>query len=202
MPDLLTLLDELRVIAQNGLVYAQNPYDRERYERLMQLTTTFYGQSLDLPPADVRNRLLADFGYVTPKVGADAAVFDPDGRILLVQRADDATWCLPCGWVDPNESPEACAVRETWEETGLHVRPLQLVAVLNRPAGVDVRIHGMVAVVYLCEVIGGALAVSHESLDVRYWRIEDVPAWHPQHLERAQAGFAAWHAWQQTQPSS
>src|SRR5215211_4024008 len=69
--DILPLLDELQIIARNGLHYAQNPYDRERYERLMELTTRYYSEALDLPPAAVRERLSKELGYVTPKVRAD-----------------------------------------------------------------------------------------------------------------------------------
>jgi hypothetical protein len=49
-----------------GSHYAQNPYDRERYERLMELTTRYYGEALDLPPAEPRERLHKELGYVTP----------------------------------------------------------------------------------------------------------------------------------------
>ncbi|HEU4322198.1 MAG TPA: NUDIX hydrolase N-terminal domain-containing protein [Roseiflexaceae bacterium] len=191
--DILTLLEEIRTVARNGLTYAQNPYDRERYTRLLDVAVQTYSQTLDLPSAEVRARLTAELGYTTPKVGGDAAVFDEEGRVLLVQRADDRTWCLPCGWVDPNESPRDCAVREAREETGLLVRPLRLVDVFSLPAGAGNHVHGLVAVVYLCEAVGGALRVSHESLDVRYWHIADVPAWHPQHRERAAAAYRLWH---------
>jgi len=57
MMDILPLLDELQIIARNGRHYAQNRYDRERYERLMELTTRYYGEALDLPPAEVREQL-------------------------------------------------------------------------------------------------------------------------------------------------
>jgi len=86
--DILPLLDELQIIARNCLHYAQNPYDRERYERLMELTTRYNGEALDLPPADVRERLPKELGYVTPKVKADAAIFNAAGEILLVLRAN------------------------------------------------------------------------------------------------------------------
>lgn len=189
--NLLALLDELRTIARNGLTYAESPYDRERYTRLLDLATQTYSDALDLPPAEVRARLVAELGYVTPKVGSSAAIFDADGGVLLVRRADDGTWCLPCGWVDANEAPSDTAVRETREETGLIVRAVRLVDVFSLPAGIS-HVHSHVGIVYLCEVVGGELALSHESLDVRYWRIDDVPAWHPQHEERARAGFACW----------
>ena len=99
--DILPLLDELQIIARNGLHYTQNPYDRECYERLMELVSRCYGEALNLPPAAVRERLSKELGYVTPKVGADAAIFNAAGEILLVLRADDNRWCLPCGWVEP-----------------------------------------------------------------------------------------------------
>ncbi|HEU5370649.1 MAG TPA: ribonuclease HI [Ktedonobacterales bacterium] len=190
--DILPLLDEITTIARNGLNFSENPYDRERYERLLTLASQYYGQALDLPPEEVRQRLTAELGYITPKVGAHGAIFQEDGKILLVRRADDGRWCLPCGWVDPNESPAAAAVREVQEETGLEVRVLQLVNVYARPAGAGFGPHSAVAVGYLCEITGGELQISHESLEARYWRIEEVPTWHEMHRIYAASAHACW----------
>lgn len=190
--DILPLLDELQIIARNGLHYAQNPYDRERYERLMELTTRYYGQALDLPPAEVRERLSKELGYATPKVGADAAIFNAAGEILLVLRADDGCWCLPCGWVEPFESPAEAALREAREETGLLVKPVQLVNVFYRAAGSLEGTHALIAVVYLCERLDGDLSLSHEHLDARYWPIEAVREWHADHRDYAVAAHALW----------
>ena len=190
--DILPLLDELQIIARNGLHYAQNPYDRERYERLIELTTRYYGEALDLPPAEVRERLSKELGYVTPKVGADAAIFNAAGEILLVLRADDQCWCLPCGWVEPYESPVEAAVREAREETGLMVKPIQLVDVFYRAAGSYKGTHGLIAVVYLCERIDGQLTLSHEHLDARYWPIGAVAEWYANHRDYAIAAHALW----------
>ena len=192
--DIMPLLDELQTIARNGLFYATDPYDRERYERLMHIVTMYYGEAVDLPPAEVRRRFAAEVGYITPKVGADAAIFDEDGRILLTLRADDQRWCLPCGWVEPNEAPIDTVVRETREETGLEVRPLALIDVFTRLPSDYGGVHTMIAVVYRCQVTGGTMGLSHESLDVRYWFIDDVPVWHANHEEYARAAFAHWRA--------
>jgi len=189
---ILPLLDELRTIARNGLTYAQNEYDRERYKRLMELTSQEYADYLDLPVGLVKARLQAELGYITPKVGADAAIFDHDGRILLMQRADDQRWCLPCGWLEPNESPEEAVVREAWEETGLGVRPVELVGVFTRQPDPAWGLFSMVAVCFLCEVIGGELTLSHEGLDLRYWPLDQVPIWHGTHAVYAQAAHALW----------
>jgi ADP-ribose pyrophosphatase YjhB (NUDIX family) len=190
--DILSLLDELQTIARNGLNYASDPYDRERYRRLLNLSAVHYEALLGIPAADVRQRFAAELGHITPKVGGDAAIFDDEGRILLVKRADDGRWCLPCGWLEPNESPVEAAVRETREETGLHVRPLALVDVFTRKANIGHGPHTAIAVVYLCEITGGVLQGSHEGSEVQYWRLEDVPDWHELHQQYATAAYGVW----------
>lgn len=192
--DVLPLLDELQMIARNGLNYAQDFYDRERYTRILELVSLYYGQVLDTPAPTVRSAFTAELGQITPKVGADAAIFDDDGRILLVKRADNGTWCLPCGWLDSNESPAEGAVREAWEETGLRVRPVRLVDVFTRRPGSGHGPHTLVAVVYWCEVLEGQLRNSHESTDLRYWVIDEVPVWHGLHREYAQAAQRVWQS--------
>src|SRR5262249_51226577 len=92
--DVTALLDEVRAIAQTGLHYATAPFDRDRYERLLTLTTREYAQQSGLDESDVRARFARDVGYVTAKVGADGAIFDEHDRILLVRRVDDDTWGL------------------------------------------------------------------------------------------------------------
>jgi len=192
--DILTLLEEIQSIARTGLNYAENPYDIERYEKLLSLAVNTYGEVLCISPDIVRQRFAAELGQITPKVGGDAAVFDDEGRLLLHLRVDDQTWCLPCGWVEPNEAPIDTAVRETLEETGLEVRPLELVGVFSRPASLQYGPHSLVKAVYLCEVIGGEIKVSHEGLDVKYLHLEDVPAWHANHRIYAEAAHKCWQA--------
>jgi ADP-ribose pyrophosphatase YjhB (NUDIX family) len=189
--DILSLLDELQMLARNGLTYATNYYDRERYERLLSLAAAQYEDLLGVPAAELRQRFAAELGHITPKVGGDAAIFDAEGRILLVRRADDGRWCLPCGWVEPNESPLEAAVRETREETGLEVRPLALVDVFTRKANLGHGPHTAIAVVYLCEITGGELRGSHEGPEVQYWHLDEVPAWHELHQRYATAAYAA-----------
>lgn len=54
--------------------------------------------------------------------GVTLVAFDPEGRLLLVRQyrhpASRDLLELPAGTLDPNESPETCAVRELREETG------------------------------------------------------------------------------------
>jgi ADP-ribose pyrophosphatase YjhB (NUDIX family) len=190
--DLFTLLEELQSIARTGLNYSTDPYARAHYERLLELATLHYGRALDLPAFDVRGRLRGELGSITPKVGADAAIFDDDGRILLVERADDRAWGLPAGWVEPNEAPIDTVVREAREEIGLEIEPVELADVMFRPASAEYGPHAVVSIVYLCKVVGGDIALSHEVLAARYWQIDDVPIWHKDHRKFAVAAHAVW----------
>lgn len=174
--ELLSLLDELRAMAQTGLAYTDDPYDRERYNRLLELVEIYYDKTLDLPEKEVQTRLAAELGYVTPKVGTAAAIFDTDSRQLLMKRPDSGMWCFPGGHVDITESPAEAVVRETKEETGLDVEIIDLVDLYYTPPGGLYGPHGAVGVVYLCDIIGGELRLSHEGDSLKFWSIENVPA--------------------------
>ena len=192
--DIFSLLDEIQTIARNGLHFALGTYDRERYERLMKLTTQTYSELLAVPNEKVRARLLREIGYITPKVGADAAIFNTGGEILLMERADGSGWCLPCGWVEPNEKPVEAAIREVREETGLEIEVKQLVGVFTRMPSATNGPHTMVAIVHLCEVVGGTLTLSHEGSALRYWSIDEVRDWHPNHERYARAAYEMWQS--------
>lgn len=116
--DISALLEEVQTIARNGLNYTQNVYDRERYERLLELSCNHYAELLEVPSAEVKEKLSRELGHITPKLGGDAAIFNGEGEILLMERVDGSGWCIPCGWVEPNERAADAAVREAREEKG------------------------------------------------------------------------------------
>jgi 8-oxo-dGTP pyrophosphatase MutT (NUDIX family) len=190
--EIFALLDELRAMGRTGLNYADDPYDEERYERMLELVDEYYGRTLDVPPEDVRDRLADELGQVTPKVGALAAIFDEDGRILLMKRSESGAWCLPGGAMELDETPEEAAVREAREETGLDVRPETLVGAYRREPAPDYP-YTTVLLPYLCTVAGGSLELSHEGEALQYFPIEDVPEWFLNHGEMATDARAAWH---------
>jgi ADP-ribose pyrophosphatase YjhB (NUDIX family) len=190
--DLFTLLDDIQSIARNGLEFSQNPYDRERYTRLLNTSLKAYSDLLELPGEEIRDRFSKELGYITPKVGAEAAFFNDRGEILLMERADGSGWCLPCGWVETNEKPVEAIVREVREETGLEIEVRQLVGVFTRFPGAKNGPHTMIAVTHLCEVTGGTLTLSHEGSALRYWQIDEVPIWHTTHEQYARASHTMW----------
>jgi len=80
--------------------------------------------------------------YANPKPAAAVLLErDGDGRdpsILLLRRAVEpgfGAWDLPAGYLDPGESFEAAARRETLEEAGIQVHLLALAGAYHSPAG-------------------------------------------------------------------
>ena len=94
---------ELQSLAQAGLFYGKDPYDRERYERIRELAAELLAMKTALPLDTVKGLFCGDYGYQTPKVDTRAAIFR-EGKLLLVQEAD-GRWALPGGWCEVTLSP-------------------------------------------------------------------------------------------------
>ena len=60
-------------------------------------------------------------------VVAATVIRDPDGRILLVRKHGTSRFMLPGGKIEPDETPDACAIREAREELGVELDPARLV---------------------------------------------------------------------------
>lgn len=187
----LSLWDELRIIAQNGLEYADNPYDEERYDRILTLISDQYEDVTDSTSGNVKDRFTERLGHVTPNIGGLAATFNNAGEILLIKRADDGTWGLPGGYSESGENPAETAVRETREETGFEVSPYECVASEYRSPDRS-NPHGFISLTYLTEISGGEKQLSHEVTAIDYWEIEAVPEWHKDHSKIATLSHRTW----------
>ncbi|KAI8624794.1 nudix domain-containing protein [Xylariaceae sp. FL1651] len=69
-----------------------------------------------------------------PRVGVAAIVRNTNGDLVIGKRAGShgaGTWAFPGGHLEMGESFFACAERETFEETGLHIKGVKVVAVTN-----------------------------------------------------------------------
>jgi ADP-ribose pyrophosphatase YjhB (NUDIX family) len=122
--------------------------------------------------------LLAWTWLVTPRVGANAVIFNATDQVLLTRRADNGMWCLPGGHLDFGESLPQTAVRETLEETGLQVEVERLIGVYSAPYpnGFTINdVHQIVIVSFLCRVVGGELALSDETTAIGYFDPTHLP---------------------------
>jgi 8-oxo-dGTP diphosphatase len=108
---------------------------------------------------------------IAPLVGVGAVIVH-EGRVLLVQRGREpmkGRWTIPGGLVEIGEALDAAVVRETREETGLEVEPIELVELLDRIHREEgrVRYHYVIAD-YLCRLVGGTLAAADDAAAVRW----------------------------------
>ena len=118
---------ELQSIAQAGLTYGKDVYDKERYERIRDISAEMVSHMTDLSFNKVKDLFCNESGYQTPKLDTRAAIFK-DGKILLVQE-NNGKWSLLGGWVDVNVSVGENAVKEVKEEAGLDVVAESIIAV-------------------------------------------------------------------------
>lgn len=174
----MTLLDwarKVQAIAQTGLAFTHDPFDRERYTQLTELVAAILSSELDIPLARAKAFWEGEEGYATPKVDVRGGIFDGD-RVLLVRERSDGRWTLPGGWVDVNDSPSGAVAREVFEESGYRARAVKLAALVDKrrhphPPG----IHHIFKLFFLCERTGGEATVSNETDAVQFFPVTALP---------------------------
>jgi ADP-ribose pyrophosphatase YjhB (NUDIX family) len=177
-PDWLIWAREIQAIAQTGLAFSKDPYDLDRFAALRRLSARIMADHTDADPGRLARLFDAETGYATPKVGVRGAVFDTSGRILMVREtADDNRWTLPGGWADVNQTPAQSVVREVFEESGYHVRPIKLAAVWDRARQAHPpTAFSVVRMFFICALDGGEPRTSIETSEVGWFAESEVPS--------------------------
>ena len=160
--DLLDWAETLAGIARTGLGFTESLYEQERYEEILkvaaQIRSTVASEIAPDAVADEWMRMVGQgvAGYVTPKAAVGAIVSNEEKEILLVQRADSGVWLYPTGWADIGYSPVEVAIKEVYEETGIHCEPLTLVSIVDgmRQGFTKIPLYSMV---FHCKAVGGEL---------------------------------------------
>jgi ADP-ribose pyrophosphatase YjhB (NUDIX family) len=174
-PTWLVVGRELKAIAQIGLTFSEDAFDRQRYERIRELSAALIAKGSDGDAATVLELFQREAGYATPKVDVRGAAFR-DGRVLMVREISDGGWTLPGGWADVNQTAAECVVREISEESGFQARALKLAAVhdyrkRNRLRHID----SIYKMFFICELVGGNARPSHETSDVGFFSQSELP---------------------------
>lgn len=165
----------LQAHAQNGLYYATNPFDRERYAGIRRIALDMLAAASDLKPGELEDLFAQQAGHATPKVDVRGAAFRDD-RILLVRERADGLWTLPGGWADVNESPAESVERELWEESGYRGMATKLLAVWDRSRhGHPPHAFYIYKLVFRCELTGGAPQESVETNGVDFFAPDALP---------------------------
>ena len=177
---------KVQAIAQNGLAFTQDPFDRERYQQLQELVTRILNSELGVTPEQARGFWAGEGGYATPKVDVRGAVFSGE-QVLLVRERSDGRWTLPGGWVDVNDSPAQAVEREILEESGYRTRAVKLAALIDKnrhphPPG----IHHIYKLMFLCDLIGGEACTGAETDAVAFFPVTQLPELSTDRILRSQ----------------
>ena len=177
-PDWLTWSRELQAIAQTGLTFTKDPYDRERYEQLRGLAARVMEAHTATPAAWIAHLFTGEVGYATPKIDVRGAAFDEAGRILMVREVlDEGRWTLPGGWADVNLTPAENVVKEIREESGYEAKVRKLAAVWDRTRqGHPNKVFSAAKLFFICDITGGAAATSLETSEVGWFARDALPA--------------------------
>jgi len=166
----------LQALAQNGLTFAQSPFDEERYEQIRHIAAEMLADKAGAEVEDVMELFVREKDYATPKVDVRGAAFR-DGKILLVKERSDGKWSLPGGWADAGESPSQSIEREVWEESGFRVRAERLAAIFDRsrhPHRPLMHYH-IYKLFFICEITGGQAATSSETEEIAFFAEGELP---------------------------
>ncbi len=186
---------ELQALAQAGLYYTSDVYDKERYGRIREISAEILAHQSDIPLEKVQTLFCNESGYQTPKLDCRAAIFQDD-KILLV-RENNGTWSLPGGWVDVNASVKENTIREVREEAGLEVSADFLIAVQDREKhNLPIYAHKVCKIFVFCTRLSGGFQENIETTESRYYALYELPplATEKNTAEQVQMCFNAYHA--------
>jgi len=113
--------------------------------------------------------------YRNPVPAAGVLLHTEDGLLMVRRRYEPraGTWCLPAGFMEFGETPEACAVRELFEETAIHGRVTRL---FNVYAGADDPRTRAILIVYVAERLGGTLTPGDDAIETAYFPLSALPS--------------------------
>ena len=165
---------EIQALAQTGMHYSQDEYQRQRYQRLLEISAEMVSEHSNLPYDIVMNAFSTPIGYATPRVDVRGAVFK-DNRLLMVRERMDGGWTLPGGWADVGDIPSEAAEREVWEEAGFHVNAIKVIGVYDANRLGRLELFHAFKIVYMCELIDGEPRPSIETSEVDFFDRENLP---------------------------
>ncbi len=165
---------EIQSLSQIGLTYTKDVYDRERYQRLREISAEMLAKKTEVSIEKVKDLFCHETGYQTPKLDTRAAIFR-NNKILLVHE-NNGTWSLPGGWCDVLESVKSNTEKEVREETGLNVKAVKIISIQDRNKhNKPVYAYGVCKIFVLCEVINGKFVENIETTEIRYFSLQDLP---------------------------
>ncbi|TRX65830.1 NUDIX hydrolase N-terminal domain-containing protein [Carboxylicivirga sp. M1479] len=174
--DYLNTFKKIKALAETGLVYAQNGYEVERNQELVDLSKELMAAIANEPIKAFDTYYLPPKEYPTPKVDVRALILNEDGEILMAKEKMDGLWSIPGGWADIGHSPSEVVVKEVEEETGIEAKVERVLAIYDK------RCHPhppqpwyVYKIMFLCIPTGGKLRGNFDIDEARWFNLNSLP---------------------------
>ena len=172
----LELVKRIKALADTGLVFSRDGFDRERYAEILEKSLKLLGHIGNQPLTVLNDFFMPEKDYPTAKVDIRGLVLNDKSEILMVKEQVDSKWTIPGGWADIGYTPSEIVVKEIKEDTGLDCTVDRLLAVFDK------RMHAhppqpfyVYKLVFLCEVISGKLEHGFDLVDEAFFNINNLP---------------------------
>ena len=170
-------IKRLKNMADIGLLYADNQFDKDRYTELLAMSHRLLAKVSGNDEYAIRSIFLPVTEYPTVKTDVRALVLSDDKKkVLLAKESIDGKWTLPGGWADIGETPKEATEKEVREETGLIVQAKKLLAVFDK------RMHPhppqpyyIYKLVFYCEAVSGELESGFDMLGAGFFNVDNLP---------------------------
>jgi len=169
-------IKRIQALAEIGLYYTENTFDRERYEELQEIALLMLAQITDVPMEKIVPVIVEKDGYKTPKVDVRAVVFNEKNQVLLIKEKMDGKWAMPGGWSDISYSPSEVAEKECFEEAGAKVKAVKLLAILDKQKqNMPPAFEYVYKIFLLCKKLDDNISIGTETSDVDWFDENNLP---------------------------
>ena len=137
---------DLQSLAQAGLRYGHDVFDRERYEEIRRIAGEMMAARTGIPEKKLKTLFLGD------------------------------EWSLPGGWNDYDQTVADNCVKEAFEESGRKVEPVKIIAVQDRNHhNKPILATNVTKIFFLCKELGGTFIPNDETDACDYFALDNLP---------------------------
>lgn len=173
-----TRLDQykrLLTIAEAGLFYGKDVFDKERYEELRTIALELLSGIGTETSAELFHLTEQNEGYPTPKIDVRAYIKQED-KVLLIEDKRTKEWSLPGGFAEVGLSPKENIQKEVEEETGFIVTADELVALFDTNLRKDVpQFFQYYKLVFSCTILAGSFVENSETSNSAFFALDELP---------------------------
>ncbi|MFS4492486.1 NUDIX hydrolase [Maribacter sp. 2308TA10-17] len=169
-------LKRLKALADTGLVYAENGYDKERYDQIKQIVLGLMAEITETSVEKLTTSFSQVTEYPTVKVDVRGLVLNEKNEILMVKESVDDKWTIPGGWADIGDTPSEAVLKEIKEETGFDTEIIRLLAIYDK------RCHPhppeqyyIYKLMFFCKITGGELSHGFDMQGADFFPLDNLP---------------------------